>query len=401
MTPSTRCDRRTRAGWSLRSRSRRSPTCSPPSGCARSPAPRLISPWPRRPSSLWWCTASGCSPRRPPPRASRSSTRSSTDADSLGGASRSTIGFEQWFSTRIFYLIHALNLLVIVATRDFPADAKWPLLAAALILSLLVTSVFAAARPQVAQRIAVVVGGLRFWRPRPSRDDRRASGARLHADAMAVVGRPRHRAIIAAISAASVLADAACFWMLLFAVGIHDGFELALLSVGAAAVASSIPLLPGGLGAVEAAVPALLAWYGAPVAAALSATLLYRAIGTFLPAAGGALSIPALRIRARRVPTGHGHTTRALTAPRVAWHGSQRPPSKRAPRRAGPFDSVGLHPASGATCSGAYLVEGVDGMVDVESTEAAEPCGSCHLFGPGAGETEGAEAGTVGRRHCR
>ena len=73
-----------------------------------------------------------------------------------------------------------------------------------------------------------------------------------------------------------------------------------MLSVGAAAVASSIPLLPGGLGAVEAAVPALLAWYGAPVAAALSATLLYRAVGTFLPAAAGALSIPALRLRARR-----------------------------------------------------------------------------------------------------
>lgn len=217
-----------------------------------------------------------------------------------------TIGFEQWFSTRVFYLIHAVNLLVIVATRDFPTDAKWPLLAAALILSLLVTTALAAARPQVAQRIAVVVGGLRFWRPHPSRDDRRASGAQMHADAMAVVGPPRDRARIAAISAASVLADAACFWMLLFAVGIHDGFELALLSVGAAAVASSIPLLPGGLGAVEAAVPALLAWYGAPVAAALTATLLYRAIGTFLPAAAGAISIPALRVRARRVRPGGG-----------------------------------------------------------------------------------------------
>ena len=42
-----------------------------------------------------------------------------------------TIGFEQWFSTRVFYLVHALNLLVIVATRDFPTDARWPLLAAA------------------------------------------------------------------------------------------------------------------------------------------------------------------------------------------------------------------------------------------------------------------------------
>lgn len=218
-----------------------------------------------------------------------------------------TIGFEQWFSTRVFYLIHALNLLVIVATRDFPADAKWPLLAAALILSLLVTTAFAAARPQVAQRIAVALGAVRFWRPRPTRDDRRAVGARFHAEAMSVVGPPRRRARIAVVSAAALLADAACFWMLLFAVGIHDGFELALLSVGAAAVASSIPLLPGGLGAVEAAVPALLAWYGAPVAAALSATLLYRAIGTFLPAAAGALSIPALRIRSRRArPDGIG-----------------------------------------------------------------------------------------------
>lgn len=210
-----------------------------------------------------------------------------------------TIGFEQWFSTRVFYLVHAVNLLVIVATRDFPADARWPVLAAASILSLLALTAIAAARPGVAERLAIMAGTLRFWRPRPSTADRRASGARMHADAMAVVGPPRRRARIALTSAGALLADALCLWMLFFAVGIHDGFELALLSAGAAAAASSIPLLPGGLGAVEAAVPALLAWYGAPIATALSATLLYRAIGTFLPAAAGALSIPALRASAR------------------------------------------------------------------------------------------------------
>ena len=210
-----------------------------------------------------------------------------------------TIGFEQWFSTRVFYLVHALNLLVIVATREFPSEARWPVLAAAAVLGLLALSAIAAARPRAAERIAITVGALRFWRPRPSAADRRASGARLHADAMAVVGPPRQRARIAAISAGSLLADALCLWMLFFAVGIHDGFELALLSAGTAAAASSIPLLPGGLGAVEAAVPALLAWYGAPIATALSAVLLYRAIGTFLPAAAGALSIPALRASAR------------------------------------------------------------------------------------------------------
>jgi putative heme transporter len=211
-----------------------------------------------------------------------------------------TVGFEQWFSTRIFYLLHALNLLVIVATRDFPTDSRWPLLAAAAILVVLALTAMAAARPAVAARIAVVLGALRFWKPRPSVDERRAAGARMHADAMEVVGPPRHRVGLVLLSAGSLLADALCFWMLLFAVGIHQGFDLALLTVGAGAAAASIPLLPGGIGAVEAAMPALLAWYGAPVAAALSATLLYRAMGTFLPAAAGAASIPLLRLRHRR-----------------------------------------------------------------------------------------------------
>ena len=208
-----------------------------------------------------------------------------------------TIGFEQWFSTRVFYLVHALNLLLIVATHDFPADAAWPLAAAALILGLLALTAIAAARPQVAERIAVVVGALRFWRPRVPAADRRVSGAQLHAEAMAVVGPPRRRVRLMLLSVASLLADVACLWMLMFAVGIHEGFEIALLAAGAAAVAGAVPLLPGGIGVVELAVPALLAWYGAPVDAALSATLLYRAIGTFLPAAAGGISLFTLRMR--------------------------------------------------------------------------------------------------------
>ncbi len=208
-----------------------------------------------------------------------------------------TIGFEQWFSTRVFYLVNALNLLLIVATRDFPADAAWPIAAAALILVLLALTAIAAARPRVAERISVVLGALRFWRPRASAAERRVSGARLHAEAMAVVGPPRQRVRLMLLSVASLLADVACLWMLMFAVGIHDGFEIALLAAGAAAAAAAVPLLPGGIGAVELAVPALLAWYGAPVAAALSATLLYRAIGTFLPAAAGGVSVFTLRMR--------------------------------------------------------------------------------------------------------
>ena len=215
-----------------------------------------------------------------------------------------TIGFEQWFSTRVFYLVQALNLLLIVATRDFPTDATWPLAAAAVILILLALTAVAAARPQVAERIAVVVGALRFWRPRASVAERRLAGARLRAEAMAVVGTPRQRVRLMLLSVASLLADVVCLWMLMFAVGIHNGFDIALLAAGAAAAASAIPLLPGGIGAVELAVPALLAWYGAPVAAALSATLLYRAVGTFLPAAAGGISIFTLRMH--RSPGPHG-----------------------------------------------------------------------------------------------
>ncbi len=215
-----------------------------------------------------------------------------------------TIGFEQWFSTRVFYLVHALNLLLIVATRDFPADVTWPLAAAAVILSLLALTAIGAARPHVAERVAVVLGALRFWRPRSSPAERRVGGARLQAEAMAVVGPPRARVRLVLLSVASLLADVACLWMLMFAVGVHDGFDLALLAAGAAAAAGAIPLLPGGIGAVEAAVPALLAWYGAPVAAALSATLLYRAIGTFLPAAAGGISLFTLRMRRPPGPPG-------------------------------------------------------------------------------------------------
>ena len=85
---------------------------------------------------------------------------------------------------------------------------------------------------------------------------------------MAVVGPPRQRVRLMVLSVSSLLADALCLWMLFFAVGIHDGLELGLLSAGAAEAASSIPLL-------------------------------YRAIGTILPAAAAALSIPALRMSAR------------------------------------------------------------------------------------------------------
>jgi uncharacterized protein (TIRG00374 family) len=206
-----------------------------------------------------------------------------------------TLGFTNWFSFRIFYLANAVNLLFMLATRDLPVDATWPLVVAPLVLVLLVVTAVLANRPSTAEHLAVVMGALRFWKPKVSRTERRAAGARFHSDAMAVVGPPRKRLQLALISLASMMSDVACLWFLLIAVGAHVDPDVALLAVGAGAVAAAVPLLPGGIGVVEAVIPAVVHWYGPAVSAALAGALLYRAVGTFLPAAAGGVALIPLR----------------------------------------------------------------------------------------------------------
>lgn len=210
-----------------------------------------------------------------------------------------TLGFTNWFSFRIFYLASAVNLLFMLATRDLPVDATWPLVIAPVVLLLLAITAVLANRPSTAEHLAVVLGALRFWKPRPSRSERRAAGARFHADAMAVVGPPRRRVQLALLSLASMMCDVACLWFILIAVGARVDPDVALLTVGAGALAAAVPLLPGGIGVVEAVMPAVIHWYGPSISAALAGVLLYRAVGTFLPAAAGAASLIALRAHKR------------------------------------------------------------------------------------------------------
>ena len=208
-----------------------------------------------------------------------------------------TLGLSQWFSLRVFLLVNALNLGWIVITRDFPVDSTWPLLVMVLILGGLALSAFLAGRPSTMEHLAVVVGTARFWRPRPERDALRARGARLHADAMQVVGPPRQRGVLMSLSIGSMLADIGCLYFALVAAHAHVGFDIALLAAGAGAVSAIVPLLPGGLGIVEAVIPAVVHWYGPPVSAAFAGALVYRALGTFLPACAGAVALIALRAR--------------------------------------------------------------------------------------------------------
>ena len=206
-----------------------------------------------------------------------------------------TIGFEQWFSTRVFVLVQAINLVIIVSWRDLPTDTGWVLTAAAGLLALFAVTAVLANRQTTAERAMVVVGALRFWRPRRPLEDRRAAGADFHRQAMEVVGPRRRRVTIMALSVASLLSDTAWLWMVMIAAGLHHGFEIAVLVVGAAMVAAIVPFLPGGIGVVEAVIPAALAWYGTPVSVGLAVAVTYRVIGTFLPAAVGVPTLIVLR----------------------------------------------------------------------------------------------------------
>ncbi len=78
-----------------------------------------------------------------------------------------SLGFASWFSFRIFYLAGAVNLLFMVATRDLPVDATWPLVVAPLVLALLAVTAVLANRSGP-PNTAVELGALRFWKPRPS-----------------------------------------------------------------------------------------------------------------------------------------------------------------------------------------------------------------------------------------
>jgi putative heme transporter len=206
-----------------------------------------------------------------------------------------TLGFEQWFSLRVFLLVNALNLGWILASRDLPVDSTWPLIAAPLILVALLATAVLANRPATAETLAVAAGALRFWKPRAAVPDRRVAGANVHADAKAMLGPARKRVVLPLLSVASMLANVSCLYFVLIAAHAHVGFDIAILAAGAAATAGLIPLLPGGLGVVEVIIPTVVHWYGPPFDAALAAALVYRVLGTFLPAAAGAAALLALR----------------------------------------------------------------------------------------------------------
>ena len=226
-----------------------------------------------------------------------------------------TLGFTQWFSLRVFLLVAAVNVMVAVGIGDLPATDVVPLLAvAAAGFALLVVTAHFARRRATGELAAVLIGRLRFWRPRVPSAERRAAGAAWHQQAMSIVGAPANRMLLVGLAASALLADMGCLWGSLTAAGVHVSGDVVILAATAGVFATAIPLVPGGLGVVEAVIPAVLHHFGAPLDAALAGAVIYRVVGTFLPATVGALVIAGLTLAHR-----HERTQEALS-PRAVGH---------------------------------------------------------------------------------
>src|SRR5205085_306902 len=123
----------------------------------------------------------------------------------------------------------------------------------------LAAAAFFATRSRTAERAAVVMDRLQWWRtPQPSRAESRERGAAWHAAAAHVVSGPRGMLVLLGSAAAAWMADALCLHVALLAFGVHVSLVVLLFAYSVGAVAAALPLLPAGIGAVETAVPAVL-----------------------------------------------------------------------------------------------------------------------------------------------
>jgi uncharacterized protein (TIRG00374 family) len=229
------------------------------------------------------------------------------------------LGLLQWIWVRTLFAVAALDALVVVtaASRRYPKHAPGRFTVGAvavLILALLAATAWLASRRGTMEVAAVVVNRLKFWRDSGTSTDGRAQGARWYAEMHEVLGSPGAHAAIGALALASCLADAACFQCALLAVGISLKPALFLLAYAIGMITALVPLLPNGLGLVETVVPALLHYRGVPLATALAGVLVFRALGTLLPALIGTIALIRLRLAH---PAAFTETRRRKRAPHL------------------------------------------------------------------------------------
>lgn len=207
------------------------------------------------------------------------------------------LGVSQFFGTIGLYLLAALSALAVVMfAHDRPIAARG-LLVAGGIGTLLVLAGLAVilTRRRFAEIAGIVAGRIRHLRHPAPATERRERGVAWH-DATMHLLTEHHRAPWLAVSMIVGWAlDGTCLFFALRAVGVHVGLDVLLLAYSVGAAACLIPFLPAGLGVVETLLPGLLHLYRVPVESALAGLLVYRALGTFLPAVVGAASLVSLR----------------------------------------------------------------------------------------------------------
>jgi Mg2+-importing ATPase len=169
-----------------------------------------------------------------------------------------------------------------------------------------------------------------------------------------LVRRPALLLEASAYQLAIVLLDAATVWVLLRALGVAAAPANVFAAFVIASVFRTVGILPGGLGTFEAASVVTLRLAGVPLAAALSATILFRGLSFWLPmlpgwwlsrkllrrapvaaGAGGLAQYWTLAPEeaARRLDSGPGGLSPEVAAERLRVHGpnelrAQRPLSR-------------------------------------------------------------------------
>ena len=204
------------------------------------------------------------------------------------------LGCSQLSSTTGIYLLASVNALVVV-TIDARFHYRWALAAGAVIVLITIASIgFALSHSTIAEGVSVAFGKVRH-RATPA-GELRERGRAWHAAAMHIVATPGRAALLLTTAAAAWFADALCLHFAVLGVGGKISVTALLLAYTATAIAAAVPLLPAGLGIVETLTPAILHLYGVPVTKAVIAVVVYRVIGTLLPAIGGAVSLGSLRL---------------------------------------------------------------------------------------------------------
>ncbi len=212
------------------------------------------------------------------------------------------LGLSEWFSTGTLYTIAAVDVLIAGSLADLHRDENLPaILGSTGVLVILALVTLTASRRTTVEIATRFWHRALFWRETPSVAVQRQQATELYDEGKVVLGSRWNRGALIAFVAGAWIADGLCLNCALIAAGVHVPFDVLFLAYSVGVIAAEVPLIPGGFGITEIAMPAVLHHFGVPLAPALAGALVYRVLGTLVPAAVGALA--AITLRSVRHPS--------------------------------------------------------------------------------------------------